>query len=79
MLRAVLFGAGWTFAIYPIAFLLFPGFFPQTTDELWFFGVCAALASAAVLWTATRLPATSSWLKAVVGWIVGFFIIGILL
>lgn len=28
MLRAVLFGAGWTFAVYPIAFLLFPGFFP---------------------------------------------------
>jgi hypothetical protein len=79
MLRAVLFGAGWTCAIQPIAFLLFPGFFPQSTDQLWLFGAGFALASALALWMATRLPATPSWPKAIAGWLVGFFIIGVVL
>lgn len=80
MLRALLFGGGWTLAIYPIPLLLWPEFFLLTTSEAWFVGYCSAFASAMALWTATRLPATSSWLKAIVGWIVGFnlvpFIIG---
>jgi len=83
MLRSVLFGGGVALAPMPIALLLWPDFFPLTTNEAWLVGVSSALASAMAIWTATRLSATSSWLVAIVGWIVGFNlfpgIIGILL
>jgi hypothetical protein len=78
MLRAVLFGAGWTFAIYPIAFLLLPGFL-LTTNQAWVIGTCAALASALAFWTATRLPATSSWPIAIAGWILVPIVVGFVL
>lgn len=79
MLRAVLFGTGWTLAAYPIVLLLLPGFVPLTTSQAWVVGVCAALASAIALWTATRLSPTSSWPIAIVGWILFPVIFGILL
>ena len=83
LLRSLLFGGAWSLAPIPIALLLWPDFFPATTTQAWIVGVCAALASAMAIWMAARLSATSSWLIAIVGWIVGFnlapSIIGILL
>jgi hypothetical protein len=72
MLRALLFGGFWCLAPVPIAFLLWPEFFPLTQIQILVVGVCYALAAAMALRTATRLPATSSWLIAIVGWVVGF-------
>lgn len=79
LLRALLFGVAGSLALIAIANLLWPDFFPVTKTQAWVTGVCAAFGSAVALWTATRLSATSSWLIAIVGWIVGFSIFGILL
>ena len=69
MLRALFFGGGVSLALISISLLL--GGPIQT--EAWSFGLGGAFASGLVLWGATRLSATASWLVAIVGWIVGFF------
>jgi hypothetical protein len=77
LLRALLFGAGLSFALIalvPIVFWLSPEIAPPT-DRAGAVGASSAFAlfaSAMAIWKATRLPATSSWLVAIIGWIVGF-------
>ena len=77
LLRPLLFGAGLSFALIalvPIVFWLSPEIAPPT-DRAGAVGTSSAfalLASATAIWRATRLPATSSWLIAIIGWIVGF-------
>ena len=72
--RAILFGGGWFVALFAIYLLVVLPEAAQLTDrEPIVIGV-SAIASALVLWTATRLPATPSWPIAIVGWIVGFFL-----
>ena len=72
--RAILFGGGWSFVLLAIGLLVALPEAAQLTDrEPIVVGVCSAIASALV-WTATRLPATPSWPIAIVGWIVGFFL-----
>ena len=77
LLRALLFGAGLSFALIalvPIAFWLWPEIAPPT-DRAWAVGTSSAfalLASAMAIWKATRLAATSSWPIAIIGWVVGF-------
>lgn len=74
--RALLFGAGLSFALIalvPIVFWLSPASAPPA-DRTWAVGASSAFAlfaSAMAIWRATRLPA-SSWLVAIIGWIVGF-------
>jgi hypothetical protein len=76
LVRAILFGGGWFFALLAIALLVaLPEAAQLTNREPLVIGVCSAIASALVLWTATRLPATPSWPIAIVGWIVGFFLL----
>lgn len=76
LLRALLFGAGLSFALIalvPIVFWLSPEIAPSA-GRTWAVGASSAfaiLASATAIGWATRLPA-SSWLVAIVGWIVGF-------
>ena len=76
LLRALLFGAGLSFALIalvPIVFWLFPEIAPPA-NRTWAVGASSAFAlfaSAMAVWWATRLPA-SSWLVAIIGWIVGF-------
>ena len=74
LLRSMLFGGGWTLAATALALVAWPDFFPLTPAEIWLYGTFCALASAAAFWAATRLPATASWLIAIVGWIVGFHV-----
>jgi hypothetical protein len=75
-LRALLFGAGLSFALIalvPIVFWLLPEIAPAA-DRTWAVGASSALAlfaSAMAIWKATRLP-PGSWLIAIIGWIVGF-------
>jgi hypothetical protein len=77
LLRALLFGAGLSFALIalvPIVFWLSPEIAPPA-DRTWAVGASSAFAlfaSAMAIWRATSLPASSSWLIAIVGWIVGF-------
>jgi hypothetical protein len=77
LLRALLFGAGLSLALIalvPIVFWLAPEIAPPA-DRTWAVGASSAFAlaaSATAVWKATRLPATSSWLIAIFGWIVGF-------
>ena len=76
LLRALLFGASLSFALIalvPIVFWLAPEIAPPA-DRTWAVGASSAFAlfaSAMAIWKATRLPA-SSWLVAIIGWIVGF-------
>jgi hypothetical protein len=75
LVRAILFGGGWSFALLAIGLLVaLPEAAQLTNREPIVIGVCSAIA-AMVLWTATRLPATPSWPIAIVGWIVGFFLL----
>jgi hypothetical protein len=66
VLRALLFGAGFSFALIafvPIVFWLSPEIAPPT-GRAWAVGASSAFAlfaSAMAIWRATRLPATSSW------------------
>lgn len=77
LLRPLLFGAGLSFALValvPIVFWLLPEIAPPA-DRTWAVGASSAFAlfaSAMAIWKATRLPATSSWLITIIGWIVGF-------
>jgi hypothetical protein len=77
LLRALLFGAGLSFALIalvPIVFWLSPEIAPPA-DRTWAVGASSAFAlfaSAMAIWRGTRLPASSSWLVAIIGWIVGF-------
>jgi hypothetical protein len=76
LLRALLFGAGSSFALIalvPIVFWLSPEIAPPA-GRTWAVGASSAFAlfaSAMAIWWARRLPA-SSWLVAIIGWIVGF-------
>ena len=75
LVRAILFGGGWFFALLAIGLLVvLPEAAQLTNREPIVIGVCSAIA-ALVLWTATRLPATPSWPIAIVGWIAGFFLL----
>ena len=76
MLRSLLIGGFWSLAPIPIALLLWPEFFPLTQIQALGVGVCYALAAVMALCTASRFSATSSWLIAIVGWIVGFNLVG---
>ena len=76
--RSLLVGGAGCLAIIAIGFFLFPEFFGLTTIGAWVIAACAALASAMAMWTATRLSATSSWLIAIVGWIVGFNLVPVI-
>ena len=75
LVRAILFGGGWFLALLAIYLLVvLPEAAQLINREPIVIGV-SAIASALVLWTATRLPATPSWPIAIVGWIVGFFLL----
>jgi hypothetical protein len=77
LLRALLFGAGFSFALIalvPIVFWVSPEIAPPA-DRTWVVGASSAFAIFALamaIWWAMRLPASSSWLVAIIGWIVGF-------
>jgi hypothetical protein len=74
LVRAILFGGGWFLALLAIHFLVvIPEAAQLTSREPAVIGV-SSIASALVLWTATRLPATPSWPIAIAGWIGGFFL-----
>jgi hypothetical protein len=73
--RAILFGGGWSFALLAIGLLVVLPEAAQLTNREPIVIVCSAIASALVFWTATRLSATPSWPIAIVGWIVGFFLL----
>ena len=73
--RAILFGGGWFIALLAIYFLVVVPAAAKLTDREPIVIAVTAIASALVLWTATRLPATPSWPIAIVGWIVGFFLL----
>ena len=77
--RALLFGVASSLAPIAVVLLLWPEFFPGSVTQSRVIGVGAALGSAVALWTATRLPAASSWPIAIVGWIIGFCLFGIVL
>jgi hypothetical protein len=72
--RAILFGGGWSFGLLAIGLLVA---LPEAAllSESIIIGVCSAIASALVFWTATRLSTTPSWPIAIVGWIAGFFLL----
>jgi len=75
LLRAILFGAGWSFGLLAIGLLVVLPEAAQLSDrEPIVIGLCSAMA-ALVFWTATRLSASPSWPIAIVGWIVGFFLL----
>ena len=76
LLRAILFGGGWSFGLLAIGLLVaLPEAAQATNREPIVIGVCSAIASALVFWTATRMSAIPSWPIAIVGWIVGFFLL----
>ena len=79
LLRALLFGVALSLALIAIANLLLPDFLPVTKNQALVTGACAALGAALALWAATWLPATPSWLTAILGWIVGFSIFAFVL
>ena len=74
--RAIFFGGGWAFALFAISLLVaLPEAAHIPNREPIVIGVGSAIAAALAFWTATRLPATPSWLIAIAGWIVGFFLL----
>ena len=76
LVRAILFGGGWSFGLFAIGLLVaLPEAAQVTNREPIVIGVCSAIASALVFWTATRLSATPLWPIGIVGWIVGFFLL----
>jgi hypothetical protein len=75
-LRAIFFGGGWSFGLLAIGLLVaLPEAAQSTNREPIIIGVCSAILSALVFWTATRMSAIPSWPIAIVGWIVGFFLL----
>jgi len=70
--RAILFGGGWSFGLFAMLVALPEA--PLLSEPI-VIGVCSAIASALAFWTATRLSAIPSWPIAIVGWIVGFFLL----
>ncbi len=74
-MRSTLFGGAWTLVSIPLAFLLFPGFFPLTVSSTIVIGLSCLVAAAFAVWLARRLPATHSWLIAILGWVVGFHLV----
>src|SRR3954451_1381164 len=59
LLRAILFGGGWSFGLLAIGLLVaLPEAAQLTNREPIVIGVCSAIASALVFWTASRLSAT---------------------
>ena len=75
LLRAILFGGGWSFGLFAIGLLVGLPEAAFKDREPIVIGVCSAIASALAFWTATRLSAIPSWPIAIVGWIVGFFLL----
>ena len=75
LLRAILFGGGWSFGLFAIGLLVGLPEAAFKDRESVVIGACSAIASALSFWTATRLSATPSWPLAIVGWIVGFFLL----
>jgi hypothetical protein len=74
MLRSLLHGVSvaWALvALVPIYFTIFPEFAPPTMGLVWLVGACSAFASFYAIRRAALMPATS-WLLAIVGWILGF-------
>ena len=74
-LRAIFFGGGWSFGLLAIGLLVGLPEAAQKNREAVLFGVGSAILSALVFWTATRMSAIPSWPIAIVGWIVGFFLL----
>jgi hypothetical protein len=76
LLRPIFFGGGWSFGLLAIGLLVaLPEAAQSTNREPIIIGVCSATLSALVFWIATRMSAVSSWPIAIVGWIVGFFLL----
>ena len=76
LLRAIFFGGGWSFGLLAIGLLVaLPEAALSTNRESIIIGACSAILSALVFWTATRMSAIPSWPIAIVGWIVGFFLL----
>ena len=73
--RAIFFGGGWSFGLFAIGLLVGLPEAAQKDREGVIFGVGSAILSALVFWTATRMSAIPSWPIAIVGWIVGFFLL----
>ncbi len=76
-LRALLLGAALSLALIalvPIVFWLAPEVAPPAnrTGAVGAASAFALFAAAMAVWKARQLPAGSSWLLAIVGWIVGF-------
>jgi hypothetical protein len=73
--RAIFFGGGWSFGLFAIGLLVALPEAARTDRESVIIGVCSAILSALAFWTATRMSAIPSWPIAIVGWIVGFFLL----
>jgi hypothetical protein len=76
LLRPIFFGGCWSFGLLAIGLLVaLPEAAQSTNREPIIIGVCSAILSALAFWTATRTSAIPSWPIAIVGWIVGFFLL----
>jgi hypothetical protein len=75
LLRAILFGGGWSFGLFAIGLLVGLPEAAFKDRESVVIGACSAIAAALAFWTATRLSAIPSWPIAIIGWIVGFFLL----
>ena len=73
--RAIFFGGGWSFGLLAIGLLVGLPEAAQTDRESVIIGGGSAILSALAFWTATRMSAIPSWPIAIVGWIVGFFLL----
>ena len=75
LVRAILFGGGWSFGLLAIGLLVGLPEAASKDRESVIIGVGSAILSALAFWTATRMSAIPSWPIAIVGWIVGFFLL----
>lgn len=73
--RAIFFGGGWAFALLAIGLLVGLPEAASKDREAVIIGAGSAILAALAFWTATRMPKSPSWPVAIVGWIVGFFLL----
>lgn len=73
--RAIFVGGGWSFGLLAIGLLVGLPQSIQADRESVMIGGGSAILSALAFWLATRMPKSPSWLVAIAGWIVGFFLL----
>ena len=75
LLRAIFFGGGWSFGLLAAGLLVALPNSLQADPESVIIGGGSAVLSALAFWTATRLSTVPSWPVAILGWIVGLFLL----